>query len=832
MAVVAALGLVLGTGLPAAAAVKPPGGDGEAPDPGAAVLHAVGTVSVAVRESPGSTEHLSSIVTLGGATFGFTGDAGASAATIDATFVIPGDVAAAAGIEAGATIEADSDEGAAVIAAATEPFALLGSGAAAMRRAGPMAAPDAESGTPQTHIVDVAIASDGSGHVPSAAAIEQAITATSSYWADGTNGRLTGISWNTTVYSYPTAVNCHAYSGQGTDLAEYAFLNEAAQKFGHSSYTYYNPGVTALTPPRHLLVVTPFDCGQDGAVAWGYGAIGTGAGSNGWVTMPARENAYEPTLIHEFGHNIGLDHSQAVTLDCDGSVLWLEPTCGAVEYGDPYSPMTQDWIGPGSPALDAAHRALYGFPSGYAADQTSGVQTYALRSVSSGSGLRAIHVVEPGDGRDLYIEYRDGTGADANAMYMFNGGQISLSSDGQLVQPCGEPSSSCQSGYGLGTGVRVVEGVNSTDPRTGEQLPFDRYSYDTPVVTNASYPNFREMAEEAGERYISWNQSVQVDILSISGGTATVQVSIGTPLSPQPTPTISGTPKAGETLTGVPGTWGPAPVDLAYRWLRDGSPVGTALQYVVQPGDKGHQLAFEVTASKPGYRTAVVASSPVTVWTLTAYSNPTQNFVAQAFRDFLGREPEPTALTFWTSWIGSNGRAGFVSQLAHSDEWVRSIVNGFYTDTLGRAGEASGVTFWSDQIKSGAMSVATVAAQFYSSPEYYGGIGGGTDSSWVTDLYEKLMDRTPDPSEVSYWVGQLQAGTSRLDVAAFFYASIEKRRLRVADLYAEILDRALPPNDSGWTFWPEWLLSHGDIDLAVFLATTGDEYFDKAQTPH
>ena len=35
-------------------------------------------------------------------------------------------------------------------------------------------------------------------------------------------------------------------------------------------------------------------------------------------------------------------------------------------------------------------------------------------------------------------------------------------------------------------------------------------------------------------------------------------------------PTITGTPTVGKTLTAVPGTWGPAGVDLSYQWAVDG----------------------------------------------------------------------------------------------------------------------------------------------------------------------------------------------------------------------------------------------------------------------
>ena len=36
-------------------------------------------------------------------------------------------------------------------------------------------------------------------------------------------------------------------------------------------------------------------------------------------------------------------------------------------------------------------------------------------------------------------------------------------------------------------------------------------------------------------------------------------------------PTITGTPTVGNTLTAVPGTWGPAGVDLSYQWSADGT---------------------------------------------------------------------------------------------------------------------------------------------------------------------------------------------------------------------------------------------------------------------
>ncbi|PVZ52333.1 hypothetical protein C9424_20360, partial [Arthrobacter sp. H-02-3] len=54
--------------------------------------------------------------------------------------------------------------------------------------------------------------------------------------------------------------------------------------------------------------------------------------------------------------------------------------------------------------------------------------------------------------------------------------------------------------------------------------------------------------------------------LQFPSGSATAATS----LSPVPVPTITGTAKVGSTLTAVPGTWGPAPVTLAYQWRAGG----------------------------------------------------------------------------------------------------------------------------------------------------------------------------------------------------------------------------------------------------------------------
>lgn len=67
----------------------------------------------------------------------------------------------------------------------------------------------------------------------------------------------------------------------------------------------------------------------------------------------------------------------------------------------------------------------------------------------------------------------------------------------------------------------------------------------------------------------------------------------------------------GSVLTAVPGSWGPAPVTLAYQWFRDGTVISgaTGTAYVLAGADNGKQISVEVTGSKPGYTPAAKRSA-------------------------------------------------------------------------------------------------------------------------------------------------------------------------------------------------------------------------------
>ena len=84
-------------------------------------------------------------------------------------------------------------------------------------------------------------------------------------------------------------------------------------------------------------------------------------------------------------------------------------------------------------------------------------------------------------------------------------------------------------------------------------------------------------------------------------------------LSATPQPSISGSAEVGQTLTATPGSWSPAPVDLAYQWLRDGSPISgaTSSTYTLAAADTGRDISVRVTGSKTGYSSVERTSDPL-----------------------------------------------------------------------------------------------------------------------------------------------------------------------------------------------------------------------------
>jgi hypothetical protein len=91
--------------------------------------------------------------------------------------------------------------------------------------------------------------------------------------------------------------------------------------------------------------------------------------------------------------------------------------------------------------------------------------------------------------------------------------------------------------------------------------------------------------------------------LAMAAGIVAAAASAAAPANTAP-PTISGTPKAGSTLTANDGAWSNSPTSFTYQWQRCASDgracgditAGTTKTYVPTTGDVGHALRVVVTA--------------------------------------------------------------------------------------------------------------------------------------------------------------------------------------------------------------------------------------------
>ncbi|HEU5150708.1 MAG TPA: HtaA domain-containing protein [Iamia sp.] len=226
------------------------------------------------------------------------------------------------------------------------------------------------------------------------------------------------------------------------------------------------------------------------------------------------------------------------------------------------------------------------------------------------------------------------------------------------------------------------------------------------------------------------------------------------------------------------------------------------------------------------------ALDPLTVTLALANEEPepepgrsaVESFATAALADFLGDEPTAEQVAAAVAAVETSGKTAFLRSLSTSDEWLAAVVDGLYADTLGRPAGANERAYWVGRLRAG-WSVARVTASFYAAPEYHERVGG-TDATWVADLYATLLGRTGGPREIGWWVGEVRA-KGRGNVALRFFQTPESARTRVTGLYQDLLGRS--PSAADVAYWGRVVVARGDLALAVQLAAS-PEYQARAVT--
>lgn len=108
---------------------------------------------------------------------------------------------------------------------------------------------------------------------------------------------------------------------------------------------------------------------------------------------------------------------------------------------------------------------------------------------------------------------------------------------------------------------------------------------------------------------VDWHGSGAMWVSDLTPAGTTLVLGGGTFTAP--TPTITGSAKAGMKVSGRIGTWDPSAPNFAYQWNLDGAPIaGATNKTFTVPTTMTGSLTFSVTGTLPGYPTVTKTTAP------------------------------------------------------------------------------------------------------------------------------------------------------------------------------------------------------------------------------
>lgn len=363
--------------------------------------------------------------------------------------------------------------------------------------------------------------------------------------------------------------------------------------------------------PNHLVIVVPSACYFQEAA--GRARRGVSLNSGGPVIVIERPGTeMQDTLEHEYGHNVGLQHSNNAR----------------AEYGNLYEVMGSGPRNYTNPVLGTVFRWEQGIVApGEWADANNGLGATALASRGAASGVRSVVFIDPDTGKRVFVDFRNGGGADASAFYNTGG---SIPTYGQS--------------YARGL---VLERENE-----------DRGSFVLDVPGN-------DGALQAGE---SWsNTSGSMVVTATAANTVQVARTQKPPL-PAGSAAVSGTVEPLRAVSAAGSVAGASA--YRYQWLLNGQPIQQADDPTFAPtvAMVGGALSVQVTGYAVGRNPSPTATSaPVTVQPASWYRREgTTNTVSITGSPRVGRTLTASGLD-WVNYVGDKP-AGYTTTYV----WTRN----------------------------------------------------------------------------------------------------------------------------------------------------------------
>jgi hypothetical protein len=215
-------------------------------------------------------------------------------------------------------------------------------------------------------------------------------------------------------------------------------------------------------------------------------------------------------------------------------------------------------------------------------------------------------------------------------------------------------------------------------------------------------------------------------------------------------------------------------------------------------------------------------SFTLTVWTAN------QRFVEALYGDNLGRVGDltnPQDAGYWVNLLtnGTLTTTGVAGGVIHSFAAQDHLVASWYQAYLGRQPVNGEELAWVTALQQGQLD-EMVLSQILGSAEFFNDAQsqvstGTTQQRFVQALYQKVLNRTPQATEVAYWVNLLpQLGQS--GVALAFMDSMEYRLDLFTSYYETLLHRV--PNPTEPQYWNGTGLDVSSVRIGI---ESSPEYF-------
>lgn len=93
-----------------------------------------------------------------------------------------------------------------------------------------------------------------------------------------------------------------------------------------------------------------------------------------------------------------------------------------------------------------------------------------------------------------------------------------------------------------------------------------------------------------------------------------------------------------------------------------------------------------------------------------------------------------------------------------------------YIAYFNRPADSAGLEYWSQAIASGSNTIQDLTDAFSTSAEYLSVYGGASNETVISEVYQNLFGRQPEPDGLAYWLGEMNAG--RVSIGNIAYTAL------------------------------------------------------------